>query len=200
MKACTKCGQSKLAIPKYFCVDRRAKSGLRAQCRECERKQNKAWRVAHPDKYREQKRRWRKTENGKASLRKQARKRYWANIEKNRANNRKHNRKYAITPKGKERGKRYHSSQIGHEANKRYRRSQKGRETRKHSPSRKKYEQGKRQEAIRQLSDWYVRKELRKRGVTPKPELIEIGREQISLRRTLRELRRIRNESNPEDA
>jgi 5-methylcytosine-specific restriction endonuclease McrA len=59
MKRCSKCGIKYPATTEYFGIEKRTKSGLQSQCRECQRVRGRRWRAEHPERRLAKNRRWR---------------------------------------------------------------------------------------------------------------------------------------------
>ena len=57
LKTCTKCGATKPATD--FSSDKRVRSGLEAQCKDCVAEANRAWRAANKERADETMRAWR---------------------------------------------------------------------------------------------------------------------------------------------
>ena len=176
-KKCTKCEASKPATTEYFYRYKASKDGLSFRCKECLRRDLKNYQDKHRDKYLQGIKDWHRRN----------RERDYANAEKRRQLcpdvHKRARRKFQKTEKFRRLKKRYrtrHREQV----------------------RRWKKMNSKRQ---RQKLSNYVVKEMLSRTVGIKkelitPALIAIKREQVFLKRTLREIRRLRNESNPENA
>ena len=77
MKKCPKCGVEKCEQEFYF------KSGkISGYCKPCELEKNRNWRKANPQKCRESTKKWRATQKGKLSVKKQSERRYKKHREK----------------------------------------------------------------------------------------------------------------------
>jgi hypothetical protein len=80
MKKCSKCKVEKPATNEYFQMNKKARDGLRSDCKECRKKSTEQYRCRNEAKIKEQKRNYRN--NNKVEIKKQQKNHYEANKEK----------------------------------------------------------------------------------------------------------------------
>lgn len=89
-KRCTGCKEIKSL--ESFRENPKGKAGRQSRCRSCENKRALAYRQAHPEKIKEQKKRW--YEKYKSKIVEKARKRYYATQEERQRESREYRRKH----------------------------------------------------------------------------------------------------------